>query len=136
LELVKCTARSGDTLTIVRAQESTSAAGFTAGAAVELRLTAGVLTELHTNMQLKATVTVDFGSVGQYGLSTTVTVAGAVTGQAVLVGALPPDQGDELEMDAIVGGGVVTATDTVALYLQAVPGPVQGTRSLRLLIGG
>ena len=39
-EIVKCTARSGDTLTVVRAQEGTSALSFAAGSRVELRVTA------------------------------------------------------------------------------------------------
>jgi hypothetical protein len=42
-EIVKCTARTSDTFTIVRAQEGTSASAFNAGDTVELRLTAGGL---------------------------------------------------------------------------------------------
>ena len=42
-EILKCTARSTDTLTVVRAQEGTTAAGHIAGKSVELRITAGVL---------------------------------------------------------------------------------------------
>lgn len=38
-EVVKVTARSGDSMTIVRAQESTTARAFTAGALCELRIT-------------------------------------------------------------------------------------------------
>jgi hypothetical protein len=41
IEIVKCTARSTDTLTIVRAQEGTTASAFTGGDKVELRVTAG-----------------------------------------------------------------------------------------------
>lgn len=40
-EIIKVTARSTDTLTIVRAQESTAAYAWTAGTKIELRLTAG-----------------------------------------------------------------------------------------------
>lgn len=39
-EIVKCVARNADTLTVVRAQEGTSALSFTAGSRVELRVTA------------------------------------------------------------------------------------------------
>jgi len=39
IEIVRVTARSGDTLTIVRAQQGTSASSFSAGAAVQMRLT-------------------------------------------------------------------------------------------------
>lgn len=39
MEIVKVTARSGDSMTIVRAQESTTARAFTAGARAELKVT-------------------------------------------------------------------------------------------------
>jgi len=45
-EIVKVTARSTDTLTVVRAQEGTTGAAHTAGKAVELRITAGIITEI------------------------------------------------------------------------------------------
>ena len=43
IEIVKCTARSGDTLTIVRGQEGTTPSAFTGGDQVQLRITAGVM---------------------------------------------------------------------------------------------
>lgn len=43
VEIVKCTARSGDILTIVRAQDNTIASGFASGDKVELRLVAAEL---------------------------------------------------------------------------------------------
>lgn len=46
LEIVRCTARSGDVLTITRAQEGTAAQAFTAGDRVELRLTAAVIADV------------------------------------------------------------------------------------------
>ncbi|SVE18475.1 uncharacterized protein METZ01_LOCUS471329, partial [marine metagenome] len=42
-EIVKCTARSSNTLTVIRAQESTTARAFVATDACEGRVTAGVL---------------------------------------------------------------------------------------------
>ena len=42
-EILKCTARTTDTLTVTRAQEGTTAAAHSAGKSVELRITAGVL---------------------------------------------------------------------------------------------
>ena len=42
-EIVKVTAVSSNTLTVVRAQESTTARSFASGDAAELRLTAGIL---------------------------------------------------------------------------------------------
>lgn len=44
-EIVRCTARSGDVLTIVRAQQGTSALAFAAGARVSNRITAETLEE-------------------------------------------------------------------------------------------
>ena len=43
IEIVKCTARSTDTLTVVRGQESTTPSAFTGGDQVQLRITAGVM---------------------------------------------------------------------------------------------
>jgi hypothetical protein len=51
LEIVRCTSRSGDVLTIQRAQEGTTAQAFAAGDRVELRMTAAAIAEL----QLPAT---------------------------------------------------------------------------------
>jgi len=45
LEIVKCTARSTDVLTVTRAQESTTARAFSAGDRIELRITAQGLSE-------------------------------------------------------------------------------------------
>ena len=42
-EIVKCTARIGNTLTVARAQEGTSAAAWPSGSRIELRVTAGAL---------------------------------------------------------------------------------------------
>lgn len=45
-EILKCTTRSGDILTVTRAQEGTSAAAHSAGAAVRHNITAAIITEL------------------------------------------------------------------------------------------
>lgn len=42
-EIVKCTSRSSDVLTVVREQEGTTGAAHVAGKSVELRITAGVV---------------------------------------------------------------------------------------------
>jgi hypothetical protein len=44
-EVVKVTARAGDSMTVVRAQEGSSAAGFAAGTRMELRVTAQAVTD-------------------------------------------------------------------------------------------
>jgi len=48
-EIVKVTARSGDVLTVVRAQEGTAAAAWAAGTKVEARVTAGLLGKFLAN---------------------------------------------------------------------------------------
>lgn len=45
-EIMKATARTGDALTVVRAQEGTTALAFASGSRVELRVTAGLLAAL------------------------------------------------------------------------------------------
>jgi hypothetical protein len=45
-EIVKCTSRSSDTLTIVRAQDNTSASAFSTGDKVELRIVAAEMSAL------------------------------------------------------------------------------------------
>ncbi len=53
-EIVKVTARSTDTFTIVRAQEGTAASAFLAGTSVELRLTSQGISDV-TNLQYLST---------------------------------------------------------------------------------
>ena len=48
-EVVKVTARSSNTLTIVRAQDNTSARAFSSGDTVELRLNAALLADISGN---------------------------------------------------------------------------------------
>ena len=58
LEIMKCTARSVDTLTVTRSQEGTTAKAFTIGDRVSLRMTAGSLVDFVSNKQpLDATLT-------------------------------------------------------------------------------
>ena len=45
LEIVKCTARSTDVLTVVRAQESTTARAYSSGDRIEIRITAATFTD-------------------------------------------------------------------------------------------
>ena len=58
LEIMKCTARSVDTLTVTRSQEGTTAKAFTIGDRVSLRMTAGSLVDFVSNKQpMDATLT-------------------------------------------------------------------------------
>lgn len=65
LEIMKCTGRAGDVLTVTRAQEGTSAKAFDVGDRVSLRITAGSLTDFVANKQpLDAALTSFSGLVG------------------------------------------------------------------------
>lgn len=58
LEIMKCTARTSDTLTVTRSQEGTTAKAFSIGDRVSLRMTAGSLTDFVSDKQpLDATLT-------------------------------------------------------------------------------
>lgn len=46
MEIMRCTARSGATLTVVRAQEGTTGKAFAAGSRIEVRLTAAVIEDV------------------------------------------------------------------------------------------
>ena len=46
LEIVKCTARSSDVLTVARGQESTTARAYSAGDRIEIRLTAQAIADI------------------------------------------------------------------------------------------
>lgn len=65
LEIMKCTGRAGDVLTVTRAQEGTSAKAFDVGDRVSLRITAGSLTDFVANKQpLEAALTSLAGLAG------------------------------------------------------------------------
>lgn len=54
LEILRCTARSGDVLTVVRSQEGTAAQAFAVGDRVELRLTSAAIAEFKQTSDISA----------------------------------------------------------------------------------
>jgi hypothetical protein len=50
IEIVKCTSRSADTLTVLRGQDNTAARSFTAGSLMELRIVAATFTDLQNEI--------------------------------------------------------------------------------------
>ena len=62
VEIVKLTARSGNTLTVARAQDGTSARAFSSGSKCELRLTAALLNEVATQADTDTNTTYTAGS--------------------------------------------------------------------------
>lgn len=57
IEVARCTERSGDVLTVVRAQEGTPARSFPAGSRIEHRLTAGVLASIISDVLARLPLT-------------------------------------------------------------------------------
>lgn len=87
-EIVKATARVGDTLTIVRAQEGTTASSFSSGSLLELRVTAAsVATTLAGVLSVK-----EFGAVGNGSTDDTASVQLAINAASVSGGVVyfPP----------------------------------------------
>ena len=64
-EIVKCTARSSNTLTVVRAQDNSTARTFSSGDKCELRLTAAGLNDVATEADTHTTYTVGDGGLTQ-----------------------------------------------------------------------
>ena len=76
LEIVKCTARSTDVLTVVRAQESTTGRAYASGDRIEIRLTAQAISDVsNINYNVPAQtgnadkVLITNGSVVSWGLA-------------------------------------------------------------------
>lgn len=79
-EVVKCTSRTGDTLTVIRAQEGTAAKAFNSGDLVELRLTAGTLVNKADASDLSTKLDKTGGSLsGALNLAATIDIASATT---------------------------------------------------------
>jgi hypothetical protein len=70
-EIVKATARSGDSLTIVRAQEGTTAQSFAAGARFELRVTVQSVLDAIQDSEKDTTATTASGTGSQVAFSVT-----------------------------------------------------------------
>ncbi len=125
LEIVKCTARAADTLTIVRGQEGTTARAYALNDKVEVRITAAGL----ANKLDKDTGGTVVGAL-------TITGNFSVTGDTTLGDA----GGDTVTFNAgiftLPGGGIVATGGTVnyATGLQVAGVPVVGTTTAQTLM--
>ena len=81
------------------------------------------------------TVSVDFGTTPVYSKAFTVTVTGATTLNKIVATEETSLTLDEVEMDALILAGHVSATDTVTIYATATPGPITGTRYVNISLG-
>ncbi len=86
-EIVKCTARAGDVLTVMRAQEGTAARAFSVDDPVELRLTAGALATIALDRGTQTYTTSQVIPKSTFGTATYVLVelwAGGASGGAIV----------------------------------------------------
>ena len=106
-EIVKCTDRTTDAMTIVRAQQGTSAVAWDSADKVELRWTDGNIDAVQDaiNDIEDGTTTLD-----------TVTSAGLITGTALTCGAAVMSEADLEQLDGITAG---TVTASKALVVDA-----------------
>lgn len=79
LEIVKCTARTGDTLTVTRAQEGTTATAYSTGDKIELRPTAAGLS-WKVDQDFVGTLTGNLTFSGTHTVSGTTVLNGALSG--------------------------------------------------------
>lgn len=105
LEIVRVTARTGDALTVVRAQDNTAARAYTAGDKLELRVVAAVMNEL---LQRDGTVP-PTANIGMGGYKLTNSAQGTATGEPVTADR-NVSTGTGLQ-----GGGNLTADRTLSL---------------------
>ena len=110
LEVVKCTNRSADVLTVVRAQESTTARAYSTGDRIELRITAQGLADLNS----------DFVVADESSDTTCFPIF--VT---AATGALEPKSGSNLTFNS--SSGALTATSFVGDLTGNVTGNASGT---------
>jgi hypothetical protein len=110
MEIVQCTARSGDTFTIVRAQEGTTALAFAIGDAVQLRITAG--------------------SLASFANGVTSVVAGSGIGVSSATGAVTVSNTGVLNINAGSGINVSSSTGSVTISNTAVSPIPSGTTML------
>lgn len=110
IEIVKVTARTGDSLTVTRAQGGTSARSFSAGDKCELRVVAGALEEF---LQRDGSV-VPNANLPMAGFKLTGSAQGTASGEPVTA------QRTITAGTGLTGGGDLTADRTITLANTAV----------------
>jgi microcystin-dependent protein len=91
LETMKCTARSGDVLTVSRGQEGTTAAAFTSGSRVDLRITAGAIADIQSLLDTLSAAAAPLASPALTGNPTAPTQANGDTSTKIATDAFVND---------------------------------------------
>ena len=118
LEIVKCTARSTDTFTVVRGQESTTAQAYSAGDRIELRFTAAGVSENVTAAATSATN----AATSETNAATSETNAATSESNAATseTNAATSETNADADATATAADAVATAADAVATAADAV----------------
>ena len=124
-EIVRCTARSGDVLTVTRAQEGTSGRAFDATNPIELRVTRDTINTLNNASVTTSSLAASSATVGGVAVTTTShkLSAFAATTSAELAGVIS----DETGTGALVFANSPTLTGT-----PAAPTAAAGTNTTQL----
>lgn len=113
-EIVKVTARSGDTFTIVRAQEGTAAQAFAIGATITLLPTAGGLSQFEQPAQVQKGSTnfaVDTGSANAYSVTLTPALTAHVSGMPIRFLAANTNTGNSTFNDGAGSAPLISNTN-------------------------
>ena len=142
-EIVKVTAISGTTLTVVRAQEGTTALAFVSGDRAELRLTAGTLDairdELQVNIDAVEQIATDALALANSALTTANATAADLAGKFPVQTADIADEAvTEDKLNASVAGDGLTggAGTPLALDYDADIFEIDGSGQLTIKDGG
>jgi hypothetical protein len=131
VEIVKCTSRTSDSLSVVRAQESTTAVAFPAGSKVELRITAQSIADIVSDgvVNSREYVTPEqYGAVGDGGNDDTAAMIAAMNA------AVTNGQTLELRMGATYLLNTWTAYQTTG-RLRIIGGAISGASGNSTLRG-
>jgi hypothetical protein len=122
IEIVRVTARATDSFTIVRAQEGTAARSFSAGDRVELRLTAGAIADVQTELNTAITT----GDGTKVDKNQSITISTLTVNTAKILGRTTAGSGaiEELNFDAV---GFAAGT---AMLFQQTAAPTGWTKSV------
>jgi hypothetical protein len=121
LEIVKVTARTGDVLTVVRAQEGTTARSYAVGDRIELRLTAQNVLDMLADGSLIGAGTIPGTALADLAVSTAKLADGAVTSAKIAdLGIATGDLADAAVTAAKLASGAARTNFGAGAVLQVV----------------